>query len=241
MADPSIKDLAYRGLAATLGGPVDIATAIMRPFGYSTPEQQIVGGSEWIGKKMQDIGLVSSARNPLQEFAASMIVPSPDDLYRAAALAPAMVGSLRSASKIDDVLRGIPQNKYKADISRLNEEDFIDYANAIMKSKNGTASAKNEASAAALSGVGNKFVVYDGSNIAGAAAFDVDPQKKTIFIDHIGSLVKGTGRQMVEEIEKIAQPGFKIVLTPSQEGLGFWKKMGFSETGQGSLMQKLIE
>lgn|GEM_PF-4446116 len=105
MSDPSIKDLAYRGLAATLGGPVDLATMVMRPFGYKVPEKQVVLGSEWIGKKMEDLGLVSSARAPLQEFAASMIVPSPDDLYRAAAMAPALIGSIKSAGKIDDVLK----------------------------------------------------------------------------------------------------------------------------------------
>jgi len=97
VADPSIRDLAYRGLAATLGGPVDIATMFMRPFGYKTPDQQVVGGSEWISQKMQDMGIVSSARSPLQEFAASMIVPSPDDLYRAAAMAPSMLGALARA------------------------------------------------------------------------------------------------------------------------------------------------
>lgn len=107
MADPSIKDLAYRGLAATLGGPVDLATMVMRPFGYKVPEQQVVGGSEWIGKKMEDVGLVSTARAPLQEFAASMIVPSPDDLYRAAAMAPALIGSTKAVGKMDDVLRTV--------------------------------------------------------------------------------------------------------------------------------------
>lgn len=105
MADPSIKDLAYRGLAATLGGPVDLATMVMRPFGYSTPDQQVVGGSEWIGKKMEDVGLVSTARSPVQEFAAGLVFPGPDDLYRAAAMAPALVGAVRGVGKVDDALR----------------------------------------------------------------------------------------------------------------------------------------
>jgi hypothetical protein len=105
VADPSIKDLAYRGLAATLGGPVDIATMVMRPFGYKLPDEQIIGGSEWIGKKMENVGLVSSARSPVKEFAASMIVPSPDDLYRAAAFAPALIGSVKGLGKVDDALR----------------------------------------------------------------------------------------------------------------------------------------
>jgi len=99
VADPSIKDLAYRGLAAALGGPVDIATMIMRPFGYKTPDAQVVGGSEWIGQKMQDTGLVSSARNPLAEFAASMVVPTPGSasavLAKGSTAMPLLLGMLK--------------------------------------------------------------------------------------------------------------------------------------------------
>ncbi len=105
MADPTIRDLAYRGLAATLGGPVDLATMVMRPFGYKTPDQQVVGGSEWIGQKMQDIGIVSSARSPLQEFVASMAIPTPGGMAKGAAMAlPAMAGMTRMG-KIDDALQ----------------------------------------------------------------------------------------------------------------------------------------
>lgn len=104
MADPSIKDLAYRGLAAALGGPVDMATMVMRPFGYKTPDAQVVGGSEWIGQKMQDAGIIGSARNPLSEFVASMIVPGPDDLARAAVMAPALIGAVRGINKADNAL-----------------------------------------------------------------------------------------------------------------------------------------
>ena len=104
MPNPSIKDLAYRGLAATLGGPVDLASMVMRPFGYSTPDAQVVGGSEWMGKKMEDVGIVSSARSPLQEFAASMTIPTPGGIVKGAAMAlPAMAGMTRMG-KIDDAL-----------------------------------------------------------------------------------------------------------------------------------------
>ena len=110
MSDPSIKDIAYRGLASALGGPVDIATMIMRPFGYKIPDNRVIGGSEWIGKKMQDFGIVSSARDPLKEFAASMIVPGPHDLYRAAAIAPALIGSFKGLGKIEGALK--PATKF---------------------------------------------------------------------------------------------------------------------------------
>lgn len=71
-----LKDAAYRGFGSMVGGPVDLATMAMRPFGYSTPENQVVGSSEWIGQRMQDAGLVSSSRNPLAEFMAAVLIPA---------------------------------------------------------------------------------------------------------------------------------------------------------------------
>jgi hypothetical protein len=71
-----LKDAAYRGFGAIAGGPVDLATMVMRPLGYSTPDNQVVGGSEWFGQKMQDAGLVSSSRNPVAEFLASVAIPA---------------------------------------------------------------------------------------------------------------------------------------------------------------------
>lgn len=106
MADPTIKDLAYRGLASVLGGPVDLATMVMRPFGYNVPEQQVVGGSEWIGKRLEDVGLVSSARAPVQEFITSMAIPTPSGLAKGTALGgAALVGALKGGGKTDDALK----------------------------------------------------------------------------------------------------------------------------------------
>lgn len=104
MADPTIKDLAYRGLASVLGGPVDLAAMVMRPFGYNVPEQQVVGGSEWIGKKLEDVGLVSSARAPVQEFITSMAIPTPSGLAKGAALGgAALVGAVKGRGKVADI------------------------------------------------------------------------------------------------------------------------------------------
>jgi hypothetical protein len=94
MAEPSIKDLAYRTAASVFGGPVDLATMVMRPFGYNTPDTQVMGGSEWIGKKMEEAGLVSSARAPLTEFIASVAVPTPGGIAKGAALAAPMIGGM---------------------------------------------------------------------------------------------------------------------------------------------------
>lgn len=94
MAEPSIKDIAYRTAASVFGGPVDLATMVMRPFGYKTPDTQVMGGSEWIGKKMEEAGLVSSARAPLTEFIASVAVPTPGGIAKGAALAAPAIGGM---------------------------------------------------------------------------------------------------------------------------------------------------
>lgn len=105
MADISGKDLAYRALASALGGPVDLATMAMRPFGYSV-EKPILG-SEWIGQKMEQGGLISEARDPLKEFAASIAVPSPTglaaSLSKGAAVVPALAG-MTKMGKAEDAL-----------------------------------------------------------------------------------------------------------------------------------------
>lgn len=94
MAEPSIKDLAYRTAAGVFGGPVDLATMVMRPFGYKTPDEQVFGSSEYIGKKLEDVGLVSSARAPITEFLTSMAVPTPGGIAKGAALAMPMIGGM---------------------------------------------------------------------------------------------------------------------------------------------------
>lgn len=94
MAEPNIKDIAYRTAASVFGGPVDLATMVMRPFGYKTPDEQVFGSSEYIGKKLEDVGLVSSARAPLTEFIASVAVPTPSGIAKSAALAAPMIGGM---------------------------------------------------------------------------------------------------------------------------------------------------
>lgn len=80
--DPQFRKDVARGLldagnrgavAGLLGGPVDLATMALRPLGYNV--EQPVGGSEWIGQKMQNLGLVSEKRNPLAEGLAAFAGP----------------------------------------------------------------------------------------------------------------------------------------------------------------------
>lgn len=88
-----LLDAANRGLVAnTLGGPVDMATALanlgVAGVGYAghkagllkTPPDLIdpatvPGSSEWIGKKMERAGMVSQDRNPVAEAGFSMLAP----------------------------------------------------------------------------------------------------------------------------------------------------------------------
>jgi len=115
MADISGKDLAYRALASALGGPVDLTAMVMKPFGYNV--EKPVLGSEWIGQKMEQGGIVSSARDPLKEFGASVMVPSPGGLAagigKGAALLPAIVG-MTKVGKADDALLGVEKIAVKA-------------------------------------------------------------------------------------------------------------------------------
>ena len=94
MAEPSVQDLAYRTAASVFGGPVDLATMVMRPFGYKTPDEKVFGSSEYIGKKLEDVGLVSSARAPITEFLTSMAVPTPGGFAKGAALTAPQVLSM---------------------------------------------------------------------------------------------------------------------------------------------------
>jgi len=66
-----VTDVLNRALVAgTLGAPVDIAAMAMRPFGYK--EEKPFLGSEYIGQKMEQMGMVSPTRRPVAEFAAAL-------------------------------------------------------------------------------------------------------------------------------------------------------------------------
>lgn len=88
-----LLDAANRGMvASTLGGPVDLATAItnlgIAGAGYighksgllSRPPElinplSVLGSSEWIGQKMQNAGMVSPNRNALAELGMGLLSP----------------------------------------------------------------------------------------------------------------------------------------------------------------------
>ncbi|RKJ96628.1 hypothetical protein [Alicycliphilus denitrificans] len=69
-----LLDVANRGVAGLLGGPVDAAALALKPLGYSHPAP--IGGSEWIGSLMEQAGMVSPERRSTAEFLASLLTPS---------------------------------------------------------------------------------------------------------------------------------------------------------------------
>lgn len=73
-----LTDAGNRGLAAGLGGPVDLAELVVNAglgLAGQKPISNSVGGSEWIGQQMQRVGSVSDVRNPTAEFLASLLMP----------------------------------------------------------------------------------------------------------------------------------------------------------------------
>lgn len=69
-----VLDSVNRGaVASTIGGPVDLATMALRPLGYNV--EKPAWGSEWVGDKMQQLGLLGDTRNPMAEAIASVAVP----------------------------------------------------------------------------------------------------------------------------------------------------------------------
>ena len=99
--DPQFRKDVARGLldagnrgavGGLLGAPVDMVAMALRPLGYNV--EQPVGGSEWIGQKMQSAGFVSPERNRLAEALASVAVPA-----AANRLAPSLFAAEQKAAQ----------------------------------------------------------------------------------------------------------------------------------------------
>lgn len=81
-----LGETATRGITGVLGAPVDITTMAMRPFGYSVPAKQVVGGSEYLGKQLERAGMLSGNRNQLSELLAGLVTPDPVDAAKLGAM-----------------------------------------------------------------------------------------------------------------------------------------------------------
>jgi hypothetical protein len=91
-----LVDAFGRGLSMVGGAPVDLTTMFLRPLGYSVPDEQIVGSSEYIGRQMANLGLISEARNPAAEFLSALLIPDPTDIQK---LAPVIERGIAKAAQ----------------------------------------------------------------------------------------------------------------------------------------------
>lgn len=124
MPNSQYKDIALRGLSSIIGGPVDLATMlaniVLKPINLHINDNQAIGSSEWIGDKLQDLGLVSSARYPAQEFAASIAIPTPTGIGKSLAIGSgALIGNLNKIGKTDVNIIPSATKKLNADHERL--------------------------------------------------------------------------------------------------------------------------
>lgn len=120
-----VTDVANRALVAgTLGAPVDIATMLMRPFGYK--EEKPFMGSEYIGQKMQEAGMVTPTRRPLAELATGL---APSILTGSAGLARYGIGK---AGELINTARGKPA---AAEAERVRQAGFAELQPGIAKTE----------------------------------------------------------------------------------------------------------
>lgn len=108
-----LLDAGNRGLVGgLLGAPVDMISAALRPLGYR--HEAPVGGSEWIGQKMQGLGAVSAQRNPAAEALAGFIDPA--TLGAGALKALPMVAGMAARPKYWDSLVDVLKAGQAADV-----------------------------------------------------------------------------------------------------------------------------
>ena len=87
-----LGETSARGVAGVLGAPVDLTTMAMRPFGYNVPAEQVVGGSDYIGRQMERAGLISGERRPIAEMLGGIMTPDPLDVAKLGAMAVPAIG-----------------------------------------------------------------------------------------------------------------------------------------------------
>lgn len=107
-----LGETATRGITGVLGAPVDITTMAMRPFGYSVPAEQVVGGSEYLGKQLERAGILSGNRNMLSELLAGLVTPDPVDVAKLGAMVVPAVGRAMKAPR-DEALKIAQANAAK--------------------------------------------------------------------------------------------------------------------------------
>lgn len=147
-----LRNALNRGLlGGVLGAPVDLATMALRPLGYKV--EQPVMGSEWIGQKLQDAGMVSNKRNHLAEMMAGLLDPATmaTGAVKAGAGLAMLAGATKGAGRTADALNAakpkLAQNELRsmrvngkmADPNPVPQRSFQnDYPTQGIESQNGS-------------------------------------------------------------------------------------------------------
>jgi hypothetical protein len=120
-----VTDVVNRALVAgTIGAPVDIATMLMRPFGYK--EEKPFMGSEYIGQKMQEAGMVTPTRRPVAELLTGL---APSILTGGAGLARYGIGK---TGELISTARGKPA---AAEAERVRQAGFAELQPGIARTE----------------------------------------------------------------------------------------------------------
>ena len=90
-----------RGALGVFGAPVDMLTMGARALGYGVPDDRVVGSSEWMGRQLENAGMLSKNRNQLAELLTGFVSPDPIDFAKMSAMALPVVSR---AGKMDDIL-----------------------------------------------------------------------------------------------------------------------------------------
>lgn len=88
------KNVSKGLLSATVGAPADIATMLMRPFGYNVPDKKVVGSTEWFG------GLLGADTESTPFKVATLLPTDAGDLMRYGGLLGTFAGvNAKTANK----------------------------------------------------------------------------------------------------------------------------------------------
>ena len=130
-----VTDVANRALVAgTLGAPVDIAAMLMRPFGYK--EEKPFMGSEYIGQKMQEAGIVSPTRRPVAELLTGL----------APSLITGGVGAARyGAGKVGELISTARGKPAAAEAERVRQAGFAELQPGIARTEQELAGIERQA------------------------------------------------------------------------------------------------
>lgn len=241
-------DVAYRGIVApTIGAPVDITAQAMKsaqelakttrkvtPPEFRMAEKPMpavpekpVGGSEYIGQKMQEAGIVSPTRRPALEFLAGV---TPALVTGGAALGQKLMKEGRKAKEFYELSKGMKAdelaNLLRSKLSGKAEE-VIGKAESAQK----VPAAKMEAAAKAQQELGRREPVATARQTerekAVTTALDDLSKRKDVLPEDVGGVIQSQGQKNIkslsttrerEAITNLKDPAFSTARTREKAG-----------------------